>query len=317
MRSPRSSSPPGGRRYERPWLCTAPRRSQKIAPQICRTPKIIRGGSGSLDVPSPEELAAGGIGFFPMMASLDARARAEASPRRAPPSPERPQNSQDTPQPRLGSPASPRKSEVNAAGPRPMIWRCEAGSGATANPPPRKSGRKSGGEERSSVPGHVPSLVCTQPELPCQASWESAPRTCPPKHSWDLSVSTEDATPTARSASDLSEASTECRGGATGGLARLPSPTSENPREAAMRRKRESADRDMEALKLRNSQLGESAREIGLRLRQSHARSFHSPFAVMPEVRLEEPQHLCFETRPEEELPAESVLIYPNAWYTP
>ena len=37
-----------------------------------------------------EELAAGGIGFFPMMASLDARARAEASPRRAPPSPERP-----------------------------------------------------------------------------------------------------------------------------------------------------------------------------------------------------------------------------------
>ncbi|CAJ1351139.1 unnamed protein product, partial [Effrenium voratum] len=103
----------------------------------------------------------------------------------------------------------------------------------------------------------------------------------------------------------------------SGGLARLPSPTSENPREAAMRRKRESADRDMEALKLRNSQLGESAREIGLRLRQSHARSFHSPFAVMPEVRLEEPQHLCFETRPEEELPAESVLIYPNAWYTP
>ena len=33
----------------------------------------------------------------------------------------------------------------------------------------------------------------------------------------------------------------------------------------------------MEALKLRNSQLGESAREIGLRLRQSHARAPGGP----------------------------------------
>ncbi|CAE8586702.1 unnamed protein product, partial [Polarella glacialis] len=54
----------------------------------------------------------------------------------------------------------------------------------------------------------------------------------------------------------------------------------ETPREAARRRRCESADQEMEQLKLTQAETAGASREIGLQLRASHSRSFVSPFAT-------------------------------------
>lgn len=54
----------------------------------------------------------------------------------------------------------------------------------------------------------------------------------------------------------------------------------ETPREAAVRRKREAADRDLQALKQKHAESAGNAREIAGRLRDSHQRTGLSPFAT-------------------------------------
>eukprot|EP00929_Paragymnodinium_shiwhaense_P042237 TRINITY_DN21885_c0_g5_i1.p1 TRINITY_DN21885_c0_g5~~TRINITY_DN21885_c0_g5_i1.p1 ORF type:complete len:728 (+),score=162.13 TRINITY_DN21885_c0_g5_i1:423-2606(+) len=97
-----------------------------------------------------------------------------------------------------------------------------------------------------------------------------------------------------------SQNSTKAAGGSMAECLQSPSPESptsrgsassfiaddgETPREAARRRKKEAADRDLARLKEAQAASSGSAREIAHRLRESHARSFTSPFATAEKTR--------------------------------
>lgn len=138
------------------------------------------------------------------------------------------------------------------------------------------------------------------------SSWVTPPRRLSPHRS---NHALQRSSPSCSAADDFhrrqrAEAASPCSPSSLSLAWELPE-ARETPREAAVRRRREAADRDLAKLK-RQSAVGQAveAREIASRLRDAHSRAFTTPFATG--TALDSGQSA--RSLPTSELPARSVL---------
>ncbi|CAE7222505.1 unnamed protein product [Symbiodinium natans] len=256
---------------------------------INSTPKPLRGGQRqSQDMPSPEELAAGGIGFLDLIPPGKMDLQPSQATRRT-------QDRGNSYQSRGPFASTPKKAAASAQ------------STGEASRTPQSSRRNSSSsleEAASGLRSASPREALRVRAYPHEAASEKMLGTV--TVSSNVSISTEDTLRSERGFGTVSDSpanssanETLCSPAAQQGLRspsssrspaqskRLPSPTRqreaaklETPREASMRRRREAADRELQALKVKQAEVAGASREIGLELRRSHARSFQSPFAI-------------------------------------